>query len=138
MDGEVLRDDQWEKVKPFVPGGRKRQAGPAQRRSAPLRCFALDGSLGRPERCPAVMAAIGMIPSTVTEVSASQVLSSQLFHNLLLRNKSAEERATLVFAQEAGSNEISIRGQNQFIPACCSKDVWQGTLGNLTPNEFAR
>jgi hypothetical protein len=23
MDGEVLRDDQWEKVVPFVPGGRK-------------------------------------------------------------------------------------------------------------------
>ncbi|MFB9914388.1 IS5/IS1182 family transposase, partial [Rhizobium paknamense] len=23
MDGEVLRDDQWERLKPFVPGGRK-------------------------------------------------------------------------------------------------------------------
>ncbi len=23
MEGEALRDDQWEKVKPFVPGGRK-------------------------------------------------------------------------------------------------------------------
>ena len=28
MDGEVLRDDQWEKVKPFVPGGRKGRRGP--------------------------------------------------------------------------------------------------------------
>lgn len=28
MDGEVLRDDQWEKVKPFVPGGRKGKRGP--------------------------------------------------------------------------------------------------------------
>jgi transposase len=28
MDGEVLRDDQWEKVAPFVPGGRKGKRGP--------------------------------------------------------------------------------------------------------------
>lgn len=28
MDGEVLRDDQWEKIKPFVPGGRKGKRGP--------------------------------------------------------------------------------------------------------------
>jgi transposase len=28
MDGEVLRDDQWEQVKPFVPGGRKGKRGP--------------------------------------------------------------------------------------------------------------
>jgi transposase len=28
MEGEVLRDDQWEKVKPFVPGGRKGRRGP--------------------------------------------------------------------------------------------------------------
>lgn len=28
MEGEVLRDDQWEKVKPFVPGGRKGKRGP--------------------------------------------------------------------------------------------------------------
>jgi transposase len=28
MDGEVLRDDQWEKVQPFVPGGRKGKRGP--------------------------------------------------------------------------------------------------------------
>ena len=28
MEGEVLRDDQWEQVKPFVPGGRKGKRGP--------------------------------------------------------------------------------------------------------------
>lgn len=28
MDGEVLRDDQWEQVKPFVPGGRKGKRDP--------------------------------------------------------------------------------------------------------------
>lgn len=28
MDGEVLRDDQWEKVKSFVPDGRKGKRGP--------------------------------------------------------------------------------------------------------------
>ena len=28
MDGEVLRDDQWERLKPFVPGGRKGRRGP--------------------------------------------------------------------------------------------------------------
>ena len=28
MDGEVLRDDQWEKVKSFVPVGRKGRRGP--------------------------------------------------------------------------------------------------------------
>jgi transposase len=28
MDGEVLRDDQWEKLKGFVPGGRKGKRGP--------------------------------------------------------------------------------------------------------------
>jgi hypothetical protein len=28
MKGEVLRDDQWEQVKPFVPSGRKGKRGP--------------------------------------------------------------------------------------------------------------
>ena len=28
MDGEVLRDDQWERLKPFVPGGMKGKRGP--------------------------------------------------------------------------------------------------------------
>lgn len=28
MEGEVLRDDQWERMKPFVPGGRKGKRGP--------------------------------------------------------------------------------------------------------------
>jgi transposase len=28
LDGEVLRDDQWEVIKPFVPGGRKGKRGP--------------------------------------------------------------------------------------------------------------
>ncbi|AWM27019.1 transposase [Sinorhizobium fredii] len=28
MEGEVLRDDQWEQIKPFVPGGRKGKRGP--------------------------------------------------------------------------------------------------------------
>ncbi|ARQ14458.1 IS5 family insertion sequence transposase protein (plasmid) [Rhizobium etli] len=28
MDGEVLRDDQWERLKPLVPGGRKGRRGP--------------------------------------------------------------------------------------------------------------
>ena len=28
MDGEVLRDDQWERIKGFVPGGRKGKRGP--------------------------------------------------------------------------------------------------------------
>lgn len=28
MEGEVLRDDQWERLKPFVPGGRKGKRGP--------------------------------------------------------------------------------------------------------------
>lgn len=28
MEGEILRDDQWERLKPFVPGGRKGRRGP--------------------------------------------------------------------------------------------------------------
>ena len=28
MEGEVLRDDQWERIEPFVPGGRKGRRGP--------------------------------------------------------------------------------------------------------------
>lgn len=28
MDGEVLRDDQWERLQEFVPGGRKGKRGP--------------------------------------------------------------------------------------------------------------
>ena len=28
MDAEILRDDQWEKTKPFVAGGRKGRRGP--------------------------------------------------------------------------------------------------------------
>ena len=28
MEGEVLRDDQWERIKPFVPGGMKGKRGP--------------------------------------------------------------------------------------------------------------
>lgn len=28
MDGEVLRDDQWLRLEPFVPGGRKGRRGP--------------------------------------------------------------------------------------------------------------
>lgn len=28
MEGEVLRDDQWERIEPFVPGGRKGKRGP--------------------------------------------------------------------------------------------------------------
>jgi transposase len=28
LEGEVLRDDQWELIKPFVPGGRKGKRGP--------------------------------------------------------------------------------------------------------------
>lgn len=28
MDGEVLRDDQWERLRDFVPGGRKGKRGP--------------------------------------------------------------------------------------------------------------
>jgi len=28
VEGEVLRDDQWERLKPFVPGGRKGKRGP--------------------------------------------------------------------------------------------------------------
>lgn len=28
MEGEVLRDDQWERLRPFVPGGRKGKRGP--------------------------------------------------------------------------------------------------------------
>ncbi|PVE20192.1 IS5 family transposase, partial [Microvirga sp. KLBC 81] len=28
MEGDVLRDDQWEQIKPFVPGGRKGKWGP--------------------------------------------------------------------------------------------------------------
>lgn len=28
MEGEVLRDDQWEQIQPFVPGGRKGKRGP--------------------------------------------------------------------------------------------------------------
>ena len=28
MEGEVLRDDQWEQIKQFVPGGRKGKRGP--------------------------------------------------------------------------------------------------------------
>lgn len=28
MEGEVLRDDQWARIEPFVPGGRKGKRGP--------------------------------------------------------------------------------------------------------------
>nr|WP_314437104.1 transposase [uncultured Brevundimonas sp.] len=28
MEGEVLRDDQWSRIEPFVPGGRKGKRGP--------------------------------------------------------------------------------------------------------------
>jgi transposase len=28
LEGEVLRDDQWEQLKPFVPGGQKGKRGP--------------------------------------------------------------------------------------------------------------
>jgi transposase len=28
LEGEVLRDDQWEQIQPFVPGGRKGKRGP--------------------------------------------------------------------------------------------------------------
>jgi transposase len=28
LEGELLRDDQWERIKPFVPGGRKGKRGP--------------------------------------------------------------------------------------------------------------
>lgn len=28
MDGEILRDDQWARLEPFVPGGRKGRRGP--------------------------------------------------------------------------------------------------------------
>jgi transposase len=28
LEGEVLRDDQWERIRPFVPGGRKGKRGP--------------------------------------------------------------------------------------------------------------
>ena len=28
MEGEVLRDDQWEQIEQFVPGGRKGKRGP--------------------------------------------------------------------------------------------------------------
>ncbi|RYL96220.1 IS5/IS1182 family transposase, partial [Sphingobium fuliginis] len=28
MEGEVLRDDQWERLREFVPGGRKGKRGP--------------------------------------------------------------------------------------------------------------
>jgi transposase len=28
LEGEVLRDDQWERLQPFVPGGRKGKRGP--------------------------------------------------------------------------------------------------------------
>jgi len=28
LEGEILRDDQWERLKPFVPGGRKGKRGP--------------------------------------------------------------------------------------------------------------
>ena len=28
MEGEVLRDDQWARIEPFVPGGRKGRRGP--------------------------------------------------------------------------------------------------------------
>jgi hypothetical protein len=29
MDCDALRDDQWERLREFVPGGRKSEAGPA-------------------------------------------------------------------------------------------------------------
>lgn len=28
MEGEILRNDQWERIEPFVPGGRKGKRGP--------------------------------------------------------------------------------------------------------------
>lgn len=47
MDGEVLRDDQWEWLKPFVPGGSQRSARPTQRRAPVLR----RGVVAGPVRC---------------------------------------------------------------------------------------
>ena len=45
MDCDALRDDQWERIKGFVPGGTQGQARSAHKQSAISGCAAVDGAL---------------------------------------------------------------------------------------------
>ena len=47
LEDELLRDDQWERIKPFVPGGRKGKRGPRSNQPGILKCAIVDGPLRR-------------------------------------------------------------------------------------------
>jgi hypothetical protein len=47
LEGKVLRDDQWERIKPFVPGGRKGKRGPRSDGRLFIDAPVVDGPLGR-------------------------------------------------------------------------------------------
>ena len=47
MDCDRLRDDQWERLKAFAPGGRKGKRGPRTDNRRFLNALAVDGPLGR-------------------------------------------------------------------------------------------
>jgi hypothetical protein len=46
-DVDLLRDDQWERLREFVPGGCKRQAGTARRQSPVSERAVVDGAFRR-------------------------------------------------------------------------------------------
>ncbi|MDQ0504155.1 hypothetical protein QOZ94_000929 [Xanthobacter agilis] len=46
MDCDALRDDQWERIKSFVPGGTKGKRGPRTDNQV-SGCAVVDGALGR-------------------------------------------------------------------------------------------
>lgn len=79
------------------------------------------------EQIPPIKRLLRQIPETIAEVPVAQLRSSSLFHNLLLQNKSDQERGTLRFSQDAGSSEIQIRGRHQFIPGRRSHEVLPST-----------
>ena len=58
MEGEVLRDDQWERLKPFVPGGSKGKRGPRSNNRRFLDATAVDGAVGRTLARPAGRATV--------------------------------------------------------------------------------
>ena len=53
MDCDALRDDQWERIKEFVPGGTKGQARAAHRQPSVFGRALMDGAFGRPLARPA-------------------------------------------------------------------------------------
>jgi hypothetical protein len=46
MDYDELRDDQWERLKDLVPGGRKGKRGPRSKKPAVSQRSSMDGALG--------------------------------------------------------------------------------------------